>query len=446
MPVLARWQATIVDGAGNVVPNASIEVKKQVAGLPPAACFANRDGSGSLGSSFQADANGFAAFHVVGGAYQIRAFLGGFERIWNYVGIGRASETDAGLVPITTPNAWLFDDPTADADPGVGQFRLNNANPALATLAYIDNMNSGAVDVSAWLNTLDDTGDSSNRGMLSIFDVNDPAAVFRTYLVSGTVVDGTGYRKVTLTHVAGAGSLVDGGLYAFAFYSRGVTGAGLANVVEDITPQLGGDLDLNGNDITGTGNINIDGAIDATSDISVDGDPVLTTGRHTIWVPAAAMIPRTTNGPALVTAELATNDVMLRTLDFDQTTEEGAQFHIGMPKGWDEGTVTFIPYWTATSGSGGVVWQIEALARSNDDALDTAFGTGQNSADTLIATGDLHVGPESSAITIGGTPAESDDVIFQVTRVTADGGDTLNADAKLIGVKVLFSLAARNDA
>ena len=40
---------------------------------------------------------------------------------------------------------------------------------------------------------------------------------------------------------------------------------GLSNVVEDTTPELGGDLDLNENDITGTGNINVTGVITATS-------------------------------------------------------------------------------------------------------------------------------------------------------------------------------------
>ncbi len=38
-------------------------------------------------------------------------------------------------------------------------------------------------------------------------------------------------------------------------------------MVDDTTPQLGGDLDLNGSDITGTGNINIAGDIRATGDI-----------------------------------------------------------------------------------------------------------------------------------------------------------------------------------
>ena len=38
-----------------------------------------------------------------------------------------------------------------------------------------------------------------------------------------------------------------------------IADAGIADVVDDTTPQLGGNLDLNTNDITGTGNINITG-------------------------------------------------------------------------------------------------------------------------------------------------------------------------------------------
>ncbi len=169
-------------------------------------------------------------------------------------------------------------------------------------------------------------------------------------------------------------------------------------------------------------------------------------GKHTIWVPAGAMIPRTTNGAALNTTELASNDVMLRSMDFDQSTSEGVQFQIGMPKGWNEGTVTFVPYWTASAGSAAqtVSWKLRALACSNDDALDASFGTAQESADVLIATGVLHVGPDSSAITIGGTPAENDLVIFEVFRDVSQ--DNLGADAKLIGVKVLITVSAGNDA
>ena len=44
----------------------------------------------------------------------------------------------------------------------------------------------------------------------------------------------------------------------------------LLNVVDDLTPQLGGDLDLNNSSITGVGNINIDGTITANSGVYND--------------------------------------------------------------------------------------------------------------------------------------------------------------------------------
>ena len=44
--------------------------------------------------------------------------------------------------------------------------------------------------------------------------------------------------------------------------------SGIANVVDDTTPQLGGDLSLNSNDITGTGNIGVAGTISATKVIT----------------------------------------------------------------------------------------------------------------------------------------------------------------------------------
>lgn len=168
-------------------------------------------------------------------------------------------------------------------------------------------------------------------------------------------------------------------------------------------------------------------------------------GKQTIWVPAAAMTARTTNGAASGTTESTTNKVMNKTLDFDTTTQEFAQFTVAFPKGWNEGTVTFIPFWTAASGSGGVVWGLQGVALSNDDAIDTAFGTAQTSSDTLISALDVHVGPESSAITISGTPAAGDICYFQINRTVSDGGDTLGVDAKLIGIQLLYTIDSNVD-
>jgi hypothetical protein len=172
------------------------------------------------------------------------------------------------------------------------------------------------------------------------------------------------------------------------------------------------------------------------------------TGKQSIWIPAGAMTARTTNGAAAGTAETTTNKVMIKTLDFDASTQEFAQFSIRMPKSWNESTVTFAPVWShaATSTNFGVVWQLAGLALSNDDAMDAAFGTEQTSADTGGTTNDLYEGPESSAITIAGSPAEGDTVIFQVARAPANGSDTMAIDARLHGIVLYITTTAGNDA
>jgi hypothetical protein len=56
------------------------------------------------------------------------------------------------------------------------------------------------------------------------------------------------------------------------YVGDGTTAGGrlvIGTLVDDTTPQLGGNLDLNGNNITGTGSINIDGTITATGNINL---------------------------------------------------------------------------------------------------------------------------------------------------------------------------------
>jgi len=176
---------------------------------------------------------------------------------------------------------------------------------------------------------------------------------------------------------------------------------------------------------------------------------LLKQGRHTIWVPAVAMIPRTTNGAASGSVETTTNKVMLKTLDFDASTIEYAQFAIRMPKGWDEGTVAAVFVWShaATTTNFKVSWGLQAVAISDDDALDAAFGTAQYANDTGGTTNDAYASPETSAITIAGTPAAEDLVIFQVLRKADDGtNDTLAVDARLHGVTLYYTVNAPTDA
>lgn len=172
-------------------------------------------------------------------------------------------------------------------------------------------------------------------------------------------------------------------------------------------------------------------------------------GLHAVFVPAAGMTPSATGGCApLATIASAANQPDIQSLEFDATTQEYAQFSFRMPKSWDEGTITFVPVWShaATTTNFGVVWDLQAVAVSNDDAIAAAFGTAQTSADTGGTTNDLYIGPESSAITVGGTPASEDVVYFRVGRATANGSDTMAIDARLHGVTVYITTNASNDA
>ena len=80
------------------------------------------------------------------------------------------------------------------------------------------------------------------------------------------------------------------------------TTAGLSNVIEDTSPQLGGNLDLNSKNITGTGNISITGSISATQfDISgsifADDSTLLVDGVNgRIVGPVFANVTGDTNG------------------------------------------------------------------------------------------------------------------------------------------------------
>lgn len=167
-------------------------------------------------------------------------------------------------------------------------------------------------------------------------------------------------------------------------------------------------------------------------------------GKFTLPVMAPAMVARSTNGAASASFETATNKVMYRCFDFDQSTDEFVQFSVPMFKRWNEGTLTYQVIWTA-SATGDAVWSLQAVAVSNDDPIDAAFGTAVSVTDGVTAANDLMFTSESAAVTVGGTPAENDMVIFQLSRDADNGSDTLSGDARLIGVLLFINTNASDD-
>ena len=75
------------------------------------------------------------------------------------------------------------------------------------------------------------------------------------------------------------------------------TDTGILNVVEDTTPQLGGNLDLNSNNITGTGNISTTGTLSLTNTTTDDSLLITTTEASSTAAPVITL-KRNSSSPA----------------------------------------------------------------------------------------------------------------------------------------------------
>ena len=112
----------------------------------------------------------------------------------------------------------------------------------------------GTIATQEWVNLQGfGGGGGGSSSAITIQDEGSPlstAATTINFVGTGVVASGTGATKTITISSA----------------------SGIAEVSSDTTPQLGGDLDLNSNNITGTGDINIAGTITSTS----AGTPTLT--------------------------------------------------------------------------------------------------------------------------------------------------------------------------
>jgi hypothetical protein len=356
----------------------------------------------------------------------------------NSMGLGADDNWDAGTLQIKN-----IVDGTADQD-AITKAQLDaavlaNGNVptpsgqtgyllvATASSFAWNNTVSAAIDFTGGVSLTETTDDATEGPTLTLHrdraTVTDSDAI-GTILFAGED-DGsnqTTYAKIRGEILDQTDTTEDGSFEIWTMQAGTLTRAGYFNTGMVMEGATGGDQ--------GAGTIN------ATA-LYVNG--VAVSPAAEIWVPAGAMLPRTTAGAAAGLVELATNDIMLQTLDFDAATDEFAQFSIVMPSDWDLGTVTATFYWSAASGSGDVIWGLQGLAVGNDDAQDAAMGTAQTVTDTLLLADDLQITAATSAMTIAGTPAAGDIVHFAAYRDANAGGDTLAVDARLQGVKINYT-------
>jgi hypothetical protein len=134
--------------------------------------------------------------------------------------------TIADFLPAGGDSAqFTYSTTTTDADPGSGFIRFNHATLSSSAIAYVDDNEINGTDVSAWVQSFDDvSGNDTNRGRIRMSKSNalDTWAVWK---VSGAATDASGYTKLALTYIDGAGTFANNDKVFLSFVASGEDGA-----------------------------------------------------------------------------------------------------------------------------------------------------------------------------------------------------------------------------
>ena len=171
-------------------------------------------------------------------------------------------------------------------------------------------------------------------------------------------------------------------------------------------------------------------------------------GLETIWVPAAAMYPSTTNGADAEQIETTANSRPdLKVFDFDASAKQTTQFSVAFPKSWNEGTITYQCFWTpSTTNTGNCLFRLSAVSVADGATIDVTFGTEVEITDAGVGTvEDQQVSAVSGAVTVKSAAVDTQ-TYFKFAREAGAGGDTFTGEARVLGIKLFFTTDAANDA
>ena len=149
----------------------------------------------------------------------------------------------------------------------VGEVTVNTTNDSIH---IHDGSTTGGFELlRADLNNITGDTDDLSEGSSNLYYTNARVdAEIDSYLSGGTGITVSGgaisidFTEFSTTNITEGTNLYYTDARADARADARITASGaISDVVDDTTPQLGGDLDLNSSDITGTGNIDITGTI-----------------------------------------------------------------------------------------------------------------------------------------------------------------------------------------
>jgi hypothetical protein len=139
----------ITDAEGNLVPNVTVEVRRETAGLPLAA-MQNRAGD-NLGSTIMF-ASGIIDLYApegLGGFFRLHVYATGYDETFYDQPIGSAAGVDADAVLVGSFNMAFETETTAP--PSAGSIRANNANLSAGDILWISAVNVAGSSIDARL-------------------------------------------------------------------------------------------------------------------------------------------------------------------------------------------------------------------------------------------------------------------------------------------------------
>ena len=248
---------------------------------------------------------------------------------------------------------------------------LNILDGVTSTAAEL-NILDGVTSTAAELNLLDGiTAGTVSASLAVIADSNKDISGFRNLSITGDltvagdditmgtntagnllVADGTNFNSIAVGSLSEISTVAGDDVFLAVDTSGGglkkitrstivsglATSGAIANVVEDTTPQLGGNLDMNGQDIVTTSNANIELAANGTGHVVVKGNSnqgkitlncesnshgqAIQAQAHSLGIDNVMLLPK--DGDSTLVSEISTQTLTNKTLTSPKINENVA--------------------------------------------------------------------------------------------------------------------------
>ena len=263
------------------------------------------------------------------------------------------------------------------------------------------NIDGGTVTATTFDGNLTGNADTATNLNGNTYNLSTSGIITATQFVgdgsglTGVVAEGTGIViQEEGSSVGTAGTINFIGAGVTATLSNGIAsveitatggGGGISNVVEDTTPQLGGNLDINNKYITGTGGANITGVVTATRFESTStGTPTIDSPNNlNINAVTVAISTNLTAGGSVTAASFVGDGSGLTGVVGSGSgvvvQEEGSS--VGTA-----GTINFIGAGVTATFAGGIASvEITTSGGAETDTLATVTGRGNTTTDEITA-------------------------------------------------------------